>query len=94
MVRGRGRERARMRNAVVSAHPELQERELNKLAGLSLAVTGALRDRGVPEPAASLVAEAGLAVFKVGFTRWLEDDTHDLAHHLREGLEVLRAQAR
>ena len=55
-------ERVRVRDAVVSANAELRERELIKLAAFASAVAGALRDRGVPEPAASLAAETGIAV--------------------------------
>jgi len=44
--------------------PELQERELIKLAALSAAIADTLRKRGVKDPAASLAAEAGIAVFK------------------------------
>ena len=58
-------ERVRLRDAVVSANAELRERELIKLAAFASAVAAALRDRGVPEPAASLAAETGVAVFKV-----------------------------
>ncbi len=62
---------AHKRQAVIMANAELQERELIKLAALSAALSGALRRRGVAEPAASLTAEAGLAVFKIGFERWV-----------------------
>ncbi|HEX8871090.1 MAG TPA: TetR family transcriptional regulator, partial [Lentzea sp.] len=34
----------------------------------------ALRKRGVTDPAASLAAEAGMAVFKVAFQRWAGQD--------------------
>jgi hypothetical protein len=47
------------------------QRELIKLAAFTAAVAGALRDRGIPEPAASLAAETGTAVFKVAFARWV-----------------------
>jgi AcrR family transcriptional regulator len=66
-------ERVRLRDAIVSAHAELRERELIKLAVLAAAMAGALRDRGIPEPAASLAAEAGMAVFKVAFARWVSE---------------------
>ena len=66
-------ERVRLRDAIVSAHAELRERELIKLAGLADAVAGALRDRGVPASAASLAAETGVAVFKIAFARWISD---------------------
>src|SRR6478752_7105438 len=59
-----GREFSRQRQAVIDANPELQERELIKLASLSGALAHSLRRRGVTEPTASLAAEAGIAVFK------------------------------
>ena len=60
------------RQAIIVANPELQERELIKLAALAVALADALRRRGVPDPAASLAAEAGVAVFKVAFLRWAD----------------------
>ena len=84
----------RARYALVTKHSEIQERELIKLAALSLAVTKALHARGVSEPAASLAAEAGIAVFKVGFERWVsERKPHDFAAHIRAALEALKALA-
>jgi AcrR family transcriptional regulator len=65
-------ERVHVRRAVIADNPVLQERELIKLAGLAAAVAGALRRRGVGEPAAGLAAEVGIAVFKVAFARWVE----------------------
>lgn len=62
---------ARRRQAVIAANEELLERELVKLAALATALAEALRRRGVAEPAASLAAEAGIAVFKVAFGRWV-----------------------
>jgi AcrR family transcriptional regulator len=62
------------RQAIIVANPELQERELIKLAALAAALADALRRRGVPDPAASLAAEAGIAVFKVAFLRWAAQD--------------------
>src|SRR5579863_9323928 len=53
-------ERVRLRDAIVSANAELRERELIKLAALASAVASALRDRGVPEPGASVAAETGV----------------------------------
>ena len=62
---------SRLRNAVIAANPELHERELIKMARLAAALADGLRARGVVEPDASLVAEAGIAVFKVAFTQWV-----------------------
>ena len=84
-------ERVRLRDAIVSANAELQERELIKLAAMASAVAGALRDRGIPEPAASLAAETGVAVFKVAFARWVGDPGQpDLPGIFRESMAELR----
>ena len=88
------RDFARERHALIAAEPELQERELIKLASLAASIAEALRHRGVTEPAASLAAEAGIAVFKVSFAGWVHDPKkRDLAHHLRASLSSLRAVA-
>ena len=85
------RAQARQRQAVIAANKELQERELMKLASLAAGMAEALRRRGVSEPAASLTAEAGVAVFKVAFARWIDaDDTNDLVHHIRESLDEIK----
>ncbi len=84
-------ERVRVRDAIVSANAELRERELIKLAAMASAVAGALRDRGIPEPAASLAAETGVAVFKVAFARWIsEPGQPDLPGIIRESMAELR----
>ena len=84
----------RARHALVMKHAEIRERELIKLASLATAVTQALRARGVSEPAASLAAEAGIAVFKVGFERWIsQKKPRELATELRASMAALRAVA-
>jgi AcrR family transcriptional regulator len=84
-------ERVRLRDAIVTANAELRERELIKLAALASAVAGALRDRGIPEPAASLAAETGVAVFKTAFARWIsEPGQPDLPKIIRESMAELR----
>jgi len=86
------REHARQRQELLAANPELQERELSKLARLSAALGAALRRRGVAEPAASLTAEAGVAVFRVAFERWAAGaGAPDLGAVLSESLDELRA---
>jgi len=82
---------ARMRNAVVSANADLQERELVKFAEIAAAMAGALYDRGIPDPAARLAAEIAVAVFNVARSRWLSGpDQPDLTAILRESLEEMR----
>lgn len=85
------RDGALRRQNIISANPELQERELIKLASLASAIARALRERGVNELAASLTGEAGIAVFKIGFERWVADvDGRDLREHIRESLDELK----
>jgi AcrR family transcriptional regulator len=86
------REYARQRQAVIAANVELQERELIKLASLAAAMAGTLRQRGVADLAASLAAEAGIAVFRIGFERWVsETGQADLPQLIRESLDELKA---
>jgi AcrR family transcriptional regulator len=85
------REHARRRQAVIDANPGLQERELIKLASLSVAMAEALGGRGIGEPAAKLTAETGVAVFKVAFDRWINGSKNtDLAQIVGEALAELR----
>jgi AcrR family transcriptional regulator len=84
----------RRRQAIINANPELQERELVKMIAFAAAGAEALRDRGVAEPAASLAAEAGIAVLRIAFEQWVDgpkgQDIHQL---LRDSLVELKAVA-
>ncbi len=87
----RGREFAGWRHRIIAANPELQERELMKLASVAAGLDEALRVRGVSEPTASLTAEFGLAVFKVAFERWLDESVggqRPLVDHIDEALSA------
>jgi AcrR family transcriptional regulator len=80
------------RQAIIVANPDLQERELIKLASLSRALAGALRERGASEPAASLAADMAIAVFKIAFGRWAGGTSpRTLPQLIRESLDELRA---
>jgi AcrR family transcriptional regulator len=84
----------RRRAAIIAAHPDLRERELVKLTTVAAAVADALRRRGVTDPAAALAAEAGLAVFRIAFERWIDaPDGPDLAQLITESLDELKAVA-
>ena len=88
------RDYARRRQAVIAANSELRERELSKLASFAAALAEALRARGVDEPAASLTAEVGIAVFRIAFERWVEATGEvDLPELIRESLDELAALA-
>ena len=86
------RDLARQRQAIIDANPELRERELIKLAALASAIAAALRQRGVAAPAANLTAEAGIAVFKIAFERWVsEAGQADLPQLIQDSLTELKA---
>jgi AcrR family transcriptional regulator len=71
---------SRMRQSVIDQNPALHERELHKLAGLATTVAGALRARGLGEPAATLAAESGATVFGIAFAQWIrEGETRSLS---------------
>jgi AcrR family transcriptional regulator len=86
------RDGARQRQAISVANAELQERELIKMATLAAALADTLRQRGVSDPAASLAAEAGIAVFKIAFECWIADPAQrDLTQIMQESLTELKA---
>lgn len=89
---GARRDFSRQRQSVIAANAELQERELIKMASLSAALADGLRRRGVTDPAAGLAAEAGVAVFRVAFERWVTSPrAQDLSEVIHESLDQLKA---
>ena len=79
------------RAAIIAANPALQERELLKFSTLTASVAGALRERGVAEPSATLAAETGVTVFKIGFERWITGTpSEDWAECIRDTVRELR----
>jgi AcrR family transcriptional regulator len=89
-----GGELPRQRQTIIAASAELQERELIKLASLAAALADALRRRGVTEPAASLTAEAAIAVFRIAFDRWINEiGGQSLPRLIQESFDALKAVA-
>lgn len=83
---------ARQRQQVIGASTELHERELIKLASLSVAIADGLRRRGVDEPTASLTGEVAIAVFKIAFERWIDEaEPGDLPGVIRASFGELKA---
>ncbi|HJP76873.1 MAG TPA: helix-turn-helix domain-containing protein [Pseudonocardiaceae bacterium] len=80
--------------AVVAGSPELRERNALKRARLAEAMAGALRQRGVADPVASVAAELGVLAFDRGYDRWV-DPSNELpfAEVARAALDELRAAA-
>jgi AcrR family transcriptional regulator len=86
------RDTSRQRQTVIASNPQLQERELTKLASLSSAIADALRRRGVSDPAAGLTAEVAIAVFRTAFERWIDEtNDRDFPQLVRESLDELKA---
>jgi AcrR family transcriptional regulator len=91
---GELRDLARQRQAIIAATPELRERELIKLATWSAAVAETLRERGVADPAATLTAEAAIAVWRNAYERWVDDaDRRGFPELVRDSLDELKAVA-
>jgi AcrR family transcriptional regulator len=83
---------ARKRRAVIAAHAELAERELIKLSRMAAAIAGILQQRGMAAPAAAVVAETGIAIFKNAFERWADDTrAQTFAAYVRAALDDLQA---
>ena len=87
------REFAARRQPIIAANPELQERELIKLAslagggrrGAARAAASATRPRSSPPRPA-------ITVFRVAFERWVDPaNTQDLRHLILGSLDDLRA---
>ncbi len=90
MFEGR-REFAALRQKIIVANPDLQERELTKLQRLAAAVAEALRGRGIGDPSAVLTAEAGITVFRVAFERWVADgESRGFRKLIDESMDELR----
>ena len=87
------RDLTRQRQAVIAANPGLRERERSKLADYAAAVAAALRERGAPEPQATIAAEAGMTVLRVSLEQWAGGDGRELGAIMRDFVSELRAVA-
>ncbi|MGA2015037.1 MAG: TetR family transcriptional regulator, partial [Solirubrobacteraceae bacterium] len=76
---------AAQRREVIARSPELQERGLTKYAAIANALAAELIRRGSEPASAALLADVGVAIFRAGFSRWVDHpDSNDLAACLRE----------
>ncbi|MEU5736682.1 helix-turn-helix domain-containing protein [Streptomyces tendae] len=89
------RSAAQRRRHILDAHPDLREREGAKLAALTAAIAGALRARGVPDPAATLTAAVSVTAYHCAAARWLADPQHGtFGQHLHASFDDLHRTAR
>ena len=71
------------RQKIITAHDDLQERELMKMNSLAVALSAALRRQGVSELCARMVAEAGTMIWRVAIDRWCADiSKQKFSHHV------------
>jgi AcrR family transcriptional regulator len=88
------RETLALRQAVIDANPELQEREALKSLKLIEFLGGALRARGVPDLTSSVVAELGGLTLRIAYERWIDPtNTEDFAHLAQQILKEVHTAA-
>ena len=81
---------AAQRREVIARSPELQERGRTKFAAVARALGTELIRRGTEPTTAALLADVGVAVFRTGFDRWVDDPGGgDLAASLRQSATEL-----
>ncbi|MFC1401883.1 MULTISPECIES: TetR/AcrR family transcriptional regulator [Streptacidiphilus] len=81
---------AAQRQAIVDSSTELKERGRTKFAAVSDALDAALQQRGAAPPTAALLANVGVAIFRTGFGRWVEEpDTATCSTRVREAADEL-----
>ena len=86
------REMGQRLRTVVEKSAELRERAAFKRSVLTEAVVGALHERGVREPSASLAADLGVLAFHGAYVRWTDSaDGRPLKEFAREEFAGLRA---
>ena len=84
------RDYARIRRDLIASSPELQERDLIKMASLASAIAEALRQRHVPARTAVLTAQAAVAVFTIAYGDWIDDSTEDFDVLMQQSLAEFR----
>jgi AcrR family transcriptional regulator len=86
------RDMTRRRQAVIAANPSLQEREQIKYAVLAEDLAETLRGRGIPSSSAQLAGDAGVAVFRAAFERWIDkNEDRGFGRLVRDTLAELAA---
>lgn len=78
------------RQRIIADHPALQERAQTKVRAVMSALTAAFRQRGVPDRAASLAAQVGMAAFGHAVAAWFESNSTDLGAHVEQAFKELR----
>ena len=86
------RDLAPRRISVIESNPDLAERELLKRRGITKAITGALRSRGIEEPFTTVAAELATLAFSETIAAWAEPDNTEefpaIARRVLRGLHT------
>jgi AcrR family transcriptional regulator len=82
---------ARARQAIIDSSPDLQERDLLKMAAMTAAIAEALAPRGVPRRDAIFVAQVATTVFTTAVDEWTRDPRRGLAVSIQDALDSLVA---
>jgi AcrR family transcriptional regulator len=78
------------RRDIIASSLDLQERELTKMASLTVAIAEGLGGRGVLGGIATFAAKAAVAVFSAAYDDWADDPSADFADLMRRALGDLR----
>lgn len=78
------------RQRIIAGHPALQERAQTKTRAVMSALAVAFRRRGVPDRAASLAAQIGMAALGHAVAAWLENGSTDLGTYVEQAFKELR----
>jgi AcrR family transcriptional regulator len=78
------------RQRIIAGHSALQERAQTKTRSVMAALAAAFRQRGVPEQAASLAAQVGMATLGHAVAAWFERDSTDLGACVEQAFKELR----
>ena len=86
----RPKELLRMRERVISANPELRERELIKMDAIYATLVSALRARGADETTARIATDLAISIWRVAAERWLQGDDSTFAAEVLDATQYLR----
>ena len=78
------------RRRIIASHPALQERAQTKTQAVMSALAAAFRQRGVPDRAASLAAQVGMAALGHAVAAWFEGESTDLGPYVQQAFKELR----
>ncbi len=78
------------RQTVIAKTPALQERVLTKTAGMTAALSNALRRRGIDEATAAFAAQIGMAMLSEATRAWLDGPKAGLDFNLSQAYLSLR----